>query len=83
MDKQSQHSLAEKYSDTVFTVSLSLPPNLSLSFPLSVWPGAEGLLSALSLGHQAAIVASATDLRVLGQGGRGSRGGGWNRGSVG
>lgn len=41
----------------------------------------KGLLSALSLGHQAAIVASATDLRVWGQGG--GRGGRQDRGSVG
>lgn len=68
MDKQSQHNLAEMYSDAVFTEPPSLPPNSSLSYPLLVQPGAEGLLSALSLGHQAAIVAPATNLRVLGQG---------------
>lgn len=82
MDKQSQRSLAEKYSDTVFTVPplpLPLSPHLSLSSLLSVQPEAEGLLSTLSLGHQAAIVATATDLRVLGQGGgRRSGGGGWD-----
>lgn len=59
------------------------PPHLSLSCLLSVWPRAEGLLSALSLGHQAAIVATATNLRVLGQGGRRrGRGGRKEGGSV-
>lgn len=44
---------------------------------------AEGLLSTLSLGHQAAIVAAATNLRVLGQGrGWRSRGRGWDWRSV-
>lgn len=45
----------------------ALPPFLSLSRE-------KGLLSALSLGHQAAVVASATNLRVLGQRGRCRRG---------
>lgn len=51
-----------------FTVSPNaLPPFLSLSRE-------KGLLSALTLGHQAAVVAAATNLRVLGQGGRRGRG---------
>lgn len=69
-------------SSTVILFSqcpIPLPPNLSLSSPSSVRPEAEGLLSTLSLGHQAAIVATATDLRVLGQrGGRRSRRRGWD-----
>lgn len=79
MDKQSQHSLAAQYNDTVCTTkNLPLPLYVSLSSPMSVWPVAQGLLSALSLGYQAAIVAPATDRRVLGQGrGRRSGGGGW------
>lgn len=72
-------------SSTVILCSqrpLPLPPALSVqSCPL---PEAEGLLSALSLGHQAAVVAAAPDLRVLGQrGGRGSRGRGRHRRPVG
>lgn len=50
-----------------FTVSPMLCLFLSLSLE-------KGLLSALSLGHQAAVVAAATNLRVLGQGGRRGRG---------
>lgn len=47
------------------------PTHTILLVPIVSGQG-EGLLSALSLGHQAAIVASATDLRVRGQRGRGS-----------
>lgn len=77
MDKQSHHTLAE------YTVILcpQSPASHTISFVPSVSGQGEGLLSALSLGHQAAIVASATDLRVRGQGGRG--GGRQDRGSVG
>lgn len=56
-------------------------PSSTLSFVPSVSGQGQGLLSALSLGHQAAIVASATDLRVRGQGGR--RGGRQDRRSMG
>lgn len=61
-------------SSRFHSVPNALPPFLSL-----IWE--KGLLSALSLGHQAAVVAAATNLRVLGQGGR--RRWGKNRRSVG
>lgn len=77
MDKQSHNTLAE-YTVILFS---QCPAPHTVSLVPSVSGQGEGLLSALSLGHQAAIVASATDLRVWGQGGGG--GGRQDRGSVG
>lgn len=77
MDKQSHNTLAEY---TVILFSQCPAPHTILIVPIVSGQG-EGLLSALSLGHQAAIVASATDLRVRGQ--RGRRGGRQDRRSVG
>lgn len=76
MDKQSHHTLAE-YTVILFS---QCPAPHTVSLVPSVSGQGEGLLSALSLGHQAAIVATATDLRVRGQGGCG--GGRQDRGSV-
>lgn len=63
--------------------TLPLEPSVSPPPPASVRPGVEGLLSALSLGDQAAVVAPPTNLRARGQrGGRGSRRGRRDRRSV-